>query len=91
MAESNWQPIDSAPKDGTLIVLHGYFVVEAARHRRGKDTFVSSWADQFLNGGAGWVVPDTQCGDFYTVDDDPDFLWAPIPPLPTPPQAEGGE
>jgi hypothetical protein len=70
----NWQPIETAPMDGTRILACGPY----------EDVCIVRWkGPSFLTGEARWVVDPDGASEFLYSISGPLTLWAHIP---TPPQ-----
>lgn len=65
---SNWQPIDTAPKD------KGRVIVFLPEYPWGNPV-VAEWSDHFQS----WDVPDEQCGGTFSCDP---THWLPHPEFP---------
>lgn len=68
---TEWQPIETAPKDGTNIIL-----CQGARVTAGE--WYSDRGDEDRDGWEGWMSQD---GGF--ADDDPPEYWMPLPAPPS--------
>ena len=93
MNEDKWQPIETAPKDGThvllltsnQIVVEGFWAEDAINFYKSQ----KGWASYDPENAKGeWIAfgsreedPRMYCGDT------PQF-WMPLPPLPTPPEGQ---
>jgi hypothetical protein len=74
-----WQPIETAPKDGTPVLLHGRF----RRYRRGWTTVLATWSTFSSR-------PDATDHDWISGLSRVDADWTHWMPLPAPPpRAEG--
>jgi hypothetical protein len=79
---TQWQPIGTAPKDGTWIVVGGGAVQEYHAEGRGPPIAIVQWW------ASGWLVTpfDSACAAVYYEDP---AVWAVLPELP--PLSQGGE
>ena len=79
-----WQPIESAPKDGTRIYVFGYWNERAAEHCQGKPfTCVAAWST-FMSDGTGyqWIY-EGSLGNHKSDQIAVTFThWLPLPPDP---------
>ena len=75
-----WQPIETAPKDGTLILLRGYWAGEInGIEANKKETLVCSYDGEMTDyGGYHWTVQGT---DAYAAWMKPTH-WMPLPDPP---------
>ncbi len=69
---SEWQPIESAPKDGTRII--------AYMPKHAGDIEILLWVSD--DKGAGWAYWDNGYGEFSPTEGDDPTHWMPCPPLP---------
>lgn len=85
---SGWQPITSAPKDGTSILLRAHGMVIEARYAAGEWSDETPLSPAEYNGPV-WVafddavqfeIEETPNGDWHG----PVTHWMPLPPEPTP-------
>jgi len=81
---SEWKPIETAPKDGTRVLVHGFWDDRAAKHCRGEPYMtIGAWSS-FMSGGTGhhWMYE----GCLGDVDADHICVtfthWMPLPPPP---------
>jgi hypothetical protein len=78
---SEWQPIETAPKDGTRILLGGgWYDDEAGGPVR--VSMVARWA-QLNRGTHGWLIAEREGGYNNVTYDDPTH-WMPVPDPPNP-------
>lgn len=87
--DDDWQPIETAPKDGTMIAVHSWI---ALPRRRLRFLSLAHWA----SGEVGDLAPDWRDENGTRVgvgEDDEEWLWRPLPtprPRPSPPPDTGG-
>lgn len=74
MSKSKWLPIESAPKDGTRVLLTD-----------GSEIVCAGWRTH-INGVLGWVLLDSP-EDSLSVTFEHATLWQPAPSLPEPPES----
>ncbi len=84
MSESKWQPIESAPRDGTAILVHRNIWPGTdsgfSENCNGHNTYVAEWWDGEDGGCGAWMcymdsIQDPECPI------DPTH-WQPLPPAP---------
>lgn len=68
---SEWQPIETAPKDGTLILLTGHDYNDTSKPRH----YVSAWWSSAYN---HFTYEDSEVSEIYTATH-----WRPLPEPPT--------
>ena len=73
----DWQPISTAPKDGTLVVLK-------CEHRPEYGEHVLKWSHQKWNGM--WFTPMRRIRVFWDEHAEQPTHWKPWQPLPAPPE-----
>ncbi len=66
-----WRPIESAPRDGTRILL--------SDRQRVQEVW---WARDYEDGLGYWSTPFGPAGRGYTIIDRPSLLWQPLPAPP---------
>jgi hypothetical protein len=62
----NWQPIETAPKDGTRILVSDYQM----------GVVIAKWCETCWMNGAGWLVYDDRSD---TISVDEPSHWMPLP------------
>lgn len=81
MTQAEWQPIDTAPKDGSQILVFGHPKAMKVRHPNVADAVMVGWWD-----GEQWVV-DRSRRPYETAMV---FYWMPLPPPPALIAGDGG-
>jgi hypothetical protein len=83
LAEKQWQPMDTAPKDNTLVLLlveysDGAHPLEDSHIARtiGHNSYGDTGEDQWQFAGWSW------CQDVYTQGTGKPIAWMPMPPIP---------
>lgn len=72
----DWQPIETAPKDGTSVLLWD-----------GEFQFTGEWMVEAIDGSHWWIA--TLHGQKQVACDPQPTHWHPLPPPPTPRAGEG--
>lgn len=81
-----WQPIETAPKDGTWILVWGGKTDEDLEWWDEKDRnrpVTARWSPSEFNRSAHWRFASYDGGYFGDFDEDPTH-WQPLPELPNP-------
>ena len=74
-----WQTIDSAPKDGTIILLGGGRVFCEQRDCHIHSPQVAAWVTDGTV--SAWLIAGTESGYIWIMYDEPTH-WQPLPPPP---------
>lgn len=82
---SEWKPIESAPKDGTRVLI---YMPEASRQKVQEAYWAKPWEDA-LDEQCFWSTPHGPAGRGYTILPKAVTHWTPLPAPPTAP--EGAE
>ena len=75
---TGWQPIDSAPRDGRVVLLAGGSFFCEAREERMRTPFTAAWDED------DWLIVGKESGYVCAVYTDPTH-WMPLPPPPQEP------
>jgi hypothetical protein len=71
---AKWQPIKTAPRDGTEILLYEW--VENEKVGKQDYFFVGYWGNDYLTGDSGFFNNTTECGENFPTH------WMPLPEPP---------